>query len=86
MNGKLRACRNCRWFGLIDSYFLTYGMCRKHMKTVHMNFVCEVGATMEDAGRRRVKSSIIPAGNFLPLEHPHVNDYVPDAGSVALDY
>ena len=38
---KLKACKNCRWFGPIDSYFLTYGMCRKHMKTVHMNFVCD---------------------------------------------
>ncbi|WP_297072598.1 hypothetical protein [Thermococcus sp.] len=41
MDEKLKACKNCRWFGPIDSYFLTYGMCRKHMKTVHMNFVCD---------------------------------------------
>ncbi|WP_167773019.1 MULTISPECIES: hypothetical protein [Thermococcus] len=37
----LKACKNCRWFGAIDSYFPTQGICRRHMKTVHMNFVCD---------------------------------------------
>ena len=41
MDEKLKACKNCRWFGPIDSYFLTQGICRKHMKTTHMNAICD---------------------------------------------
>ncbi|WP_456368222.1 hypothetical protein [Thermococcus sp.] len=40
MEEKLKACKNCRWFGPIDSCLQGYGICRKHMKTVPMNFVC----------------------------------------------
>jgi len=38
---ELKACKNCRWFGPIDSYFLTQGICRKHMRTTHMNAICD---------------------------------------------
>ncbi|WP_297093083.1 hypothetical protein [Thermococcus sp.] len=41
MKEELKACKNCRWFGAIDSYFPTHGICRRHVKTVHMNFVCD---------------------------------------------
>lgn len=41
MNQNLKACKNCRWFGPIDSCLPNHGICRKHMKTVHMNFVCD---------------------------------------------
>ena len=36
-----RRCRTCRWFGVIDACLPMHGVCRRHMKTVHMNFVCD---------------------------------------------
>ena len=41
MDDTIRTCKFCRWFGSIDSGLPAHGLCRKHMKTVHMNFVCD---------------------------------------------
>jgi hypothetical protein len=37
----MKACKTCKWFGVIDSCIPGHGLCRKHMKTVHANFVCD---------------------------------------------
>ncbi|WP_197463598.1 hypothetical protein [Thermococcus peptonophilus] len=41
MDQNLRVCKNCRWFGPIDSCLPNHGIWRKRVKTVHMNFVCD---------------------------------------------
>ncbi len=41
MDERPKACKNCLWLGSIDLCLPGYGLCRKHMKTVRMNSVCD---------------------------------------------